>query len=50
MAYVLAARSRKVAAPTFSAAGLHFLGARYGLEWGLPDVVQDEILPHILLS
>ena len=33
---VLAARSRKVAAPTFSAAGLYFLGPLYDAAWGLP--------------
>lgn len=36
MAEVLAARSRKVAAPTFSAAGLYFLGPLYDPAWGLP--------------
>ena len=36
---VLAARSRKTAAPTFSPDGLYFQGPRYGLEWGLPDRV-----------
>jgi tRNA pseudouridine38-40 synthase len=36
MAEVLAARSRKVAAPTFSAAGLYFLGPLYAAAWGLP--------------
>ena len=34
---VLAARSRAVAAPTFSAAGLYFLGPVYDAHWGLPD-------------
>lgn len=34
---VLAARSRDVAAPTFSPAGLYFLGPRYEDHWGLPD-------------
>ena len=34
---VLAARSRKVAAPTFSPDGLYFLGPRYEPAWGLPD-------------
>ena len=34
---VLAARSRKVAAPTFSPDGLYFLGPRYAPHWGLPD-------------
>lgn len=37
MAEVLAARSRKVAAPTFSPDGLYFLGPRYDARWGLPD-------------
>ncbi|MGI4778518.1 MAG: tRNA pseudouridine(38-40) synthase TruA [Janthinobacterium lividum] len=36
MTEVLAARSRKVAAPTFSAAGLYFLGPLYDATWGLP--------------
>ncbi len=34
---VLAARSRDVAAPTFSPDGLYFLGPRYDPAWGLPD-------------
>lgn len=34
---VLAARSRDVAAPTFSPAGLYFLGPRYESHWGLPE-------------
>jgi tRNA pseudouridine38-40 synthase len=34
---VLAARSRVVAAPTFSADGLYFLGPRYDAQWNLPD-------------
>ncbi|KQP14333.1 tRNA pseudouridine(38-40) synthase TruA [Pseudorhodoferax sp. Leaf267] len=37
MAEVLAARDRKVAAPTFSPDGLYFLGPRYEDHWGLPD-------------
>ena len=36
IAEVLAARSRKVAAPTFSADGLYFLGPLYDAAWGLP--------------
>jgi len=36
MAEVLAARSRVVAAPTFSPAGLYFLGPLYDAGWGLP--------------
>ncbi|MDD5332228.1 MAG: tRNA pseudouridine(38-40) synthase TruA [Rhodoferax sp.] len=34
---VLLARDRDAAAPTFSAAGLYFLGPRYAAHWGLPD-------------
>ena len=34
---VLAARDRKVAAPTFSPDGLYFLGPRYDAHWGIPD-------------
>lgn len=34
---VLEARSRKVAAPTFSAEGLYFLGPLYDARWGLPS-------------
>jgi tRNA pseudouridine38-40 synthase len=34
---VLAARDRKVAAPTFSPDGLYFLGPRYEAHWGIPD-------------
>lgn len=33
---VLAARNRDAAAPTFSAAGLYFLGPLYDARWGLP--------------
>ncbi len=33
---VLEARSRKVAAPTFSADGLYFVGPLYDARWGLP--------------
>lgn len=36
IAEVLAARNRSAAAPTFSAAGLYFLGPRYEPRWGLP--------------
>ena len=35
--HVLAARSRAVAAPTFSPAGLYFLGPVYDAHWGLPE-------------
>ncbi len=37
MKTVLLARSRAVAAPTFSPDGLYFLGPRYGPHWGLPE-------------
>lgn len=36
MAELLSARSRKVAAPTFSPDGLYFLGPVYADSWGLP--------------
>jgi tRNA pseudouridine38-40 synthase len=39
MSQVLAARSRKVAAPTFSPDGLYFLGPVYDPKWGLPNHV-----------
>ena len=47
---VLAARSRKAAAPTFSAAGLYCLGGRSAAHWGLPDLSLGEVLPTVLLS
>ena len=37
MKTVLDARSRAVAAPTFSPDGLYFLGPRYSSSWGLPE-------------
>jgi tRNA pseudouridine38-40 synthase len=37
MKEVLAAKSRLVAAPTFSPDGLYFLGPRYASHWGLPE-------------
>jgi tRNA pseudouridine38-40 synthase len=37
MLEVLAARNRDAAAPTFSPAGLYFLGPRYEEHWGLPE-------------
>ena len=37
MSEVLAARDRDAAAPTFSPAGLYFLGPVYGPEWNLPS-------------
>ncbi len=39
VAEVLAARDRKVAAPTFSPDGLYFLGPRYDPHWHLPEHV-----------
>ena len=39
MAEVRDARSREIAAPTFSPDGLYFLGPRYEPHWGLPDSV-----------
>ena len=36
MTEVLQSRQRKVAAPTFAAAGLYFVGPLYGPEWNLP--------------
>ena len=39
MAEVLAARNRAVAAPTFAAAGLYFLGPYYDAHHGLPEHV-----------
>jgi tRNA pseudouridine38-40 synthase len=37
MGDILAARSRTIAAPTFSPDGLYFLGPTYEAHWGLPD-------------
>lgn len=37
MQEVLNAKSREVAAPTFSPDGLYFLGPTYDKQWGLPD-------------
>ncbi len=46
MAEVLAARQRSAAAPTFSAAGLYFVGPIYEAHWGLPsDVPAYDSLP-----
>lgn len=39
IAQVLQARSREVAAPTFSPDGLYFVGPLYDAQWGLPDAV-----------
>ena len=37
MLEVLQAKRREVAAPTFAADGLYFLGPRYGAHWALPE-------------
>jgi tRNA pseudouridine38-40 synthase len=37
MSHVMDARSRDAAAPTFSPAGLYFLGPRYDARWGIPQ-------------
>lgn len=39
LAEVLASRRRELAAPTFAAAGLYFLGPRYDARHGIPDAV-----------
>jgi tRNA pseudouridine38-40 synthase len=36
IAELLASRDRKLAAPTFDAGGLYFVGVEYAPEWGLP--------------
>ena len=38
MGDLLAARDRRLAAPTFSAAGLYLVGVSYESRWGLPNV------------
>ena len=42
MGEVLAARSRVVAAPTFSPDGLYFVGPVYAPHWGLPELSADD--------
>jgi tRNA pseudouridine38-40 synthase len=42
MAHLLLARERRLAAPTFSAAGLYLVGVKYDTQWGLP--ASDEAL------
>jgi tRNA pseudouridine38-40 synthase len=45
--WLLEARDRKVAAPTFSPDGLYFLGPQYDTDWGLPSQVPGlSWLPH----
>ena len=43
---LLAARERRLAAPTFSAAGLYLVGVRYEPHWQLP-VGDDALLPAV---
>ena len=47
MTELLASGDRRLAAPTFSAAGLYLVGVRYEPQWGLP-VGDDTLLPGIL--
>ena len=46
MGELLAARERRLAAPTFSAAGLYLVGVRYEPHWQLP-VGDDALLPAV---
>jgi tRNA pseudouridine38-40 synthase len=46
MAELLAARDRRLAAPTFSAAGLYLIDVSYESNWGLP-VGSDPFLPGV---
>ena len=46
MSELLAARERRLAAPTFSAAGLYLVGVKYEAHWQLP--VGDEVLLPVL--
>ena len=46
MAQLLAARERRLAAPTFSAAGLYLAGVKYEPHWGLP-LAEDAFLPAL---
>jgi tRNA pseudouridine38-40 synthase len=45
---LLAAGDRKMAAPTFSAAGLYLVGVRYEDRWGLP-VPANPFLPGAMI-
>jgi tRNA pseudouridine38-40 synthase len=46
MSEVLAARDRRAAAPTFSAAGLYFVGPYYDAQWAIPaHVAASDWLP-----
>lgn len=44
MSELLASRDRRLAAPTFSAAGLYLVGVNYESHWGLP--ISDDTLLH----
>lgn len=46
MGELLAARERRLAAPTFSPAGLYLVGVKYEAHWGLP-VSEDSFLPGV---
>ena len=46
MAHLLQARERRLAAPTFSAAGLYLAAVRYDAHWGLP-ASDDALLPAL---
>lgn len=50
MAELLASRDRRLAAPTFAAAGLYLVGVQYAAEWGLPGLPQEEtmLLSHMV--
>ena len=43
MSELLSMQDRRLAAPTFSAAGLYLVGVRYEARWGLPDA--EETMP-----
>lgn len=50
MAEVLASRDRRLAAPTFDAAGLYLSDVDYDPVWGLPPVPRDAQLPFANLA
>lgn len=50
LATVLAARDRSLAAPTFMADGLYFVGADYEDKWGLPQIRQEHRIIGTLLA
>ena len=45
IAHLLTTGDRRLAAPTFSAAGLYLVGVNYEAHWGLP-IVRDHYLPE----